>query len=139
MADSEALLCNSDSSFGETMAVLADAYREHGYVLVTIRTGKQRTNKQNRAMHKYFTLLAQALNAQGQDQRVVLATMREGVQIPWDAASVKAALWKPVQEAILGKESTTQLERPEVSRIYESLNKWTGDKLGVSMSFPSED
>ena len=47
---------------------------------------KQRTAKQNRALHLYFTHLADELNSAGLDMR---KTLKPGVEIPWDGKSIK--------------------------------------------------
>jgi hypothetical protein len=138
MPDSEALLVNSDAGYGKLLTIMADQYREHGYMVVTIRTGKQRTIPQNSAMHKYFELLADALNAGGFHQRKVLDAMKEGVEIPNTPESVKE-LWRKIQIAILNKESTAKLERAEVNRVHRSFNKWTFDTFNIDIPFPSYD
>lgn len=95
---------------------------------------KQRSSLQNKAIHVYFTQLAEELNAAGYDMR---RTLKEGVDIPWTPDNVKKFLWKPIQNAQLGKESTTQLSTKEIDVIFETLNKHLGEKLGVHVPFPS--
>ena len=138
MADSEALLVNSDAGYGKLLTTLADLYREHKFMLVVVKTGKQRTSKQQAAIEVYCRELAILLNDAGFDQRKVLAAMKEGVEIPNSQESVKE-LWREIQKAILDKESTKKLERPEVSRVYGVFNRWTASTFGISMNFPSED
>jgi len=96
----------------------------------------QRTKHQNRALHLYFTLLAEALNNAGLDQRKVL---KPSVAIPWDAKSVKDQLWRQIQQAQVHKRSTTELDTKETTLIYETLNRHLGEKFGVSILWPSED
>jgi len=96
---------------------------------------KQRTLLQNRALHRYFELLADTLNAAGLDQRAVL---KPSIQIPWNAAAIKEQIWKPIQDLQLGKKSTTELTTSEVSAVYETLNRFLAEKHGVSVDFPSE-
>jgi hypothetical protein len=97
---------------------------------------KQRTTQQNRALHKYFTMLADDLNQAGLDMKKVL---KPTVDIPWNADTVKAFLWRPIQEAQLQKESTTELSTREVDVVYNTLNRHLGDKLGIHTPFPSEE
>src|SRR6056297_3388663 len=79
---------------------------------VTIAQGKrQRTKKQNSALHKFFRLLGDTLNAAGLDMRKVL---KPEVEIPWTDTTVKTNLWKPIQEAIYETSSTTELSTEEV-------------------------
>lgn len=98
---------------------------------------KRRTDQQRKAIEVYCRDLAQALNDAGWDQRAVLAAMREGVELPWSQPRAKDVLWREVQQAMLGKESTTKLDPKEVSRVYETLNRWTSSTLGVGVPFPS--
>jgi len=100
---------------------------------VQLSTG-QRTLRQNSALHKYFALLADDLNARGLDQRAVL---KPGVAIEWTADSVKTYLWKPVQKAIIGEISTTKLKRDQVDAVYNALARHLGEKFGVMVDFPS--
>ena len=97
---------------------------------------KPRTGQQNKALHLYLTMLASALNAAGFDQRKVLAAMKDGVEIPWSPDAAKENLYRPIMRAILGKESTADLEVTEVSRVYEVLNRFTAERFGISLQFP---
>ena len=96
----------------------------------------QRTSQQNRSLHLYFTLLADELNSAGYDMR---KTLQDSIDIPWSPSSVKSFLWKPVQEAMLEKESTTELTTKEIDRIYDVINKAIGERTGVHVPFPSKD
>lgn len=97
---------------------------------------KQRTLQQNKALHKFFTMLADDLNESGYDMKKVL---KPSVDIPWNADTVKNYLWRPVQEAQLQKESTTELSTREIDVVYNTLNRHLGDKLGVHVPFPSDE
>lgn len=88
------------------------------------------TDRQRRSLHRWFKLLADTLNAAGLDQRAVL---KPGVAIPWNAESVKEQLWRPVQKAMLGKESTVELAKGEVGEVEEVLVRHLGDKFGVEL------
>jgi hypothetical protein len=97
---------------------------------------KQRTHIQNRALHRFFELLACELNDNGLDMKKVL---KPSVDIPWTPASIKAHIWKPIQDAQLVKKSTTELTTDEVSKVYETINRFMGEKFGVHVGFPSEE
>jgi hypothetical protein len=97
---------------------------------------EKRTPKQNNALHKYFELLAEELNNAGLDMR---HTLKESIEIPWTPELVKDYLFKPVMRATLGKESTTELDRKEVSTVYDVLNRYLGQRFGLDIFFPSED
>ena len=91
-------------------------------------TDKQRTNAQNRALHLWCRLLSECLNSAGLDQRTVL---KETVEIPWNEESVKESLWKPLQQAVIQKESTADAETGDYNKVYETLCRHLSDKLGV--------
>lgn len=99
---------------------------------------KQRTPPQNRAMHKYFTLLANALNDAGYDMFKALETINYSLEVPWTPESVKSELWKPLQIAMTGKKSTAALDSDEPAKIYEVFNRNIAEKLGVSVHFPDK-
>jgi hypothetical protein len=94
-----------------------------------------RTIQQNKAMHKYFSSLADAFNDAGLDMKKVL---KPHVEIPWTPASVKKFLWTPIQDAMLQKESTTELETHEVDKVYKTLSRHISEKFGVNVEFPSD-
>lgn len=96
----------------------------------------KRTLAQNRALHKLFSMLADELNGAGFDMK---RTLKESVEIPWSADTVKNYLWRPIQNAQLGKESTTELTTKDIDAVFETLNRHLGDKLGIHAAFPSID
>jgi hypothetical protein len=95
---------------------------------------KQRTIKQNKALHLYFTLVANALNEAGYDMR---KTLKPDVEIPWTPESVKEYLWRPIMQVQLQKNSTTEMTTKEIDKVFETLNRHLGEKLGVHEPFPS--
>lgn len=98
------------------------------------RKEKQRTAKQNKALHLLFTMIAETLNDTGNDMR---RTLRSDIEIPWSADTVKNYLWRPVQQAQLEKQSTTELTTKDIDAVFETLNRHLGDKIGVHIPFPS--
>ena len=105
---------------------------EHG-LMIEITTGK-RTLKQNSAIHVYFNLLAKTLNDAGLDQRKLL---KQSIQIPWNADSVKEHLWKPIQEVVTQDKSTTKLDIKQVSEVYDVLSRHLAERHGILVDFPS--
>ncbi len=95
-----------------------------------------RTNKQNRAMHKFFRDSSLALNEAGYDMKAVI---RDEVDIEWDAKgeNFKNNIWRPLQLVMLGKKSTADLDTGEVSAVYETLNRHIQERLNVHLRFPS--
>ena len=52
---------------------------------------------------------------------------------------IKHILWRPFQEVMYQKKSTTELTTKEVSQVYETLNRHLGTKLGIHVPFPSNE
>ena len=134
----EESIINSDKSLEEAIQLLKDSYAKHKYIRLSFKTGRQRSIRQNRALHLYLEVLASALNLAGYDMN---KTLRHDAEIPWNGSLVKELLWRPIQKAITGKQSTTEPEKIQYTEIYEVLNRHTASKLGVSVEWPtnSED
>jgi len=94
------------------------------------------TDKQMKALHLWFGLVAEALNEAGFDMRKFI---KEGVDIPWTKTMVKEHLWRPVQEIHLKKKSVKKLEKQQIDEIYEILNRVIGERTGIHIPFPSQE
>lgn len=103
------------------------------------RTTKQRTEAQNRSLHLYFEMIAQALNQEGLDVRLVLQVISEkGVDMMWSKELVKELLWRSIQKKFTGKHSTTELDSiGEITQIYDMLNKFISENFFINVAFPS--
>lgn len=95
---------------------------------------KTRTETQNKALHLYFTQLAEELNGAGLDMR---KTLNPGIDIPWSAQTIKEFLWRPIMKAQTLKESTTDLTTKEIDQVFDVINKHLGEKFGLHVPFPS--
>lgn len=95
---------------------------------------KQRTLTQNNALHLMFEHLAQELNEAGFDMK---KTLKQEVEIAWNKDMVKEYLWRPIQKAQLGKKSTTELTTKEIDKVFDTLTRHLGQKLGIEIMFPS--
>lgn len=101
------------------------------------KTEKQRTNQQNNAMHKYFELLAKALNDGG---FTVAMVVKKPLNISWSQHTVKELLWRQVQEAIVNKKSTANLSNAQVSEIYREVDRAVCERTnGITIPFPEKD
>jgi len=95
----------------------------------------QRTSQQNRALHKYFELLAEAFNESSLTVQLVL---KEKIELDWQPSMVKELLWRPAQQALLEKQSTTELDKVEdITTVYEHLNRHIAQKFHIHVPFPS--
>ena len=98
----------------------------------------QRTYKQNNGLHLFFDHLAESLNNSHLTVQLILS---KKMDLEWDDRKVKEFLWRPAQEAILGKKSTTQLKKLEdIDKIYDHLVRHLGQKFGFQVpEFPHDD
>lgn len=97
---------------------------------------KPRTLQQSKALHLYFTQLAEMLNDAGLDMRKVL---KPSISIPWTPQTIKENLWKPVMEFQLQKSSTTEMTTKDIDEVYDVINKHIGEQFGISIEFPSQE
>jgi len=96
-----------------------------------------RTSKQNRALHKYLSDLANELQAHGVTQKMFIDELKG-----WDVPITKEFLkyiWKLKQKKMFLTDSTTKLETDQVSQVYDAVNMFTSTVFGVSTPFPSEE
>lgn len=111
-----------------------EQWEKHNHLTVKIRTGKQRTLTQNAAMHKYFTLVSDELNNQGQ---TVDSVHSNPIEMEWTPMLVKDLLWRKIQLAKYPEiESTSKLQREQVSDVYETLSRFLAKTLGINIQFP---
>ena len=134
----EKLTANSQISLEMAIEVLREVYANDHYVVINYETGKQRTPQQRKSLEVYCRLLADALNGAGYDMKLLLEKDPE-YELPWNQASVKEHLWRPIMLAMTGKESTTQCDRKEYGQIYDVLTYNLGTKLGITVMWPEKD
>lgn len=96
---------------------------------------KKRTNKQNRALHLFFTHLADELNNTGLEMQTFLAS--KPVDIPWNSTTVKELIYRPIMKAQLGKRSTTELTTKDIDAVFDTLNRHLSETCGLTVEFPS--
>lgn len=99
---------------------------------------KQRTIQQNRALYKFFELLAKALNDSGYDMRKVL---KPTYNLPWTKETVHDHIWIPFQEAMYKTNSTTFLRKQEqIDKLHETIMRELGEKFGIEyLPFPVDE
>jgi hypothetical protein len=98
---------------------------------------EQRTLQQNKALHLWLRQVSEALNDAGFS---VMMTLKHDAEIPWTPERAKELLWRPVQEAMTGNESTADQNKLAYSDIEQVIARHLGQKLGVTLPpFPSEE
>lgn len=95
----------------------------------------QRTIKQNRAFYKYCELLANALTEAGhEDMRTVIK-----VPIAPTKELVKHNMVHPVMKAMFPDiDSSADLSTVQMQQLYEQMNLFTSERLGVSVEWPHD-
>ncbi len=76
-----------------------------------------RTPAQNRAIHKLFSLWANALNDAGKDMLIVL---KDRIDIPWTGGSVEQYIWSPIAKDI-----------PDLGGIFEKMTELLANYIEV--------
>lgn len=97
----------------------------------------QRTTQQNKALHKYFEMLAQELNDSGLDMRKTFKEMNRGFEIPWSAWAIKEYIWRPIMKAQLGKRSTTEMDTKDIDAVFDTISRHLAERFGLEVNFPS--
>lgn len=93
------------------------------------------SRKQQNALHLYCEWLAEELGNAGMDMRTVIK-----VPISPTKENVKELMLKPVMEALWPDiTSTAKLDTVQVSQLYEEMNRFTGERLGIHVRWPSEE
>lgn len=100
----------------------------------------QRTLPQNNAMHKYFRMVADALNACGAEMHIEITfPWGKTLRVPWTADLFKERVWLPIMRAQTEKTSTAKLTTVEVDQIYQIVSRYLAEETGVITPFPRRD
>jgi len=137
MSEGDFWIANSAETKANLIQHINLEYGKHHYLIVTVRNGKQRTAKQNAALHKFFRMLSDALNEKGWSVNKVIKA--KSVEVPWNAELVKENLWRPLQEAMVSENSTAKVDRKAYDKVYDILMKHLGELCGVYVPFPSKE
>lgn len=130
------VVINSSASLEAYKTRLDLMFEEHKYLRVSnIRTGKNRSLSQNSALHLFCSNLASAMNDAGFEFR---SFMNDGYAVPFSKQLVLDHMWRPVQKAVTGHESTRKPEMAEYFLIYDVLNSKLADH-GIHVPWPLKD
>lgn len=94
----------------------------------------RRTSRQNRALHKFFTWVAENLN----DNNMFLSRelLSSEYEAEWTPEMVKEVIWRPTQVVLTGKASSTKLTTTELTLVADTVQQGLARK-GLSIDFPS--
>jgi hypothetical protein len=99
-------------------------------------TTMQRTNQQNKSLQKGCELLAGQFNDAGLDMRKVL---KPEVDIPWTRDSIREQMFNPISIIMHDGRTSSQLDTKEIKEVWAVVNRFTGEKHGITQEWPSEE
>lgn len=132
------MIYNLSNKYGKENA--ATEFKRLNEVAATIElkaVKMTRSSAQNRALHLFFTQVADQLNNIG--IAYVHHDLFTGIEIEsqWTMELFKSQVWKKLQKAMFGIDSTTKLKRNQIDPIFETINKFFAER-GIEVSFPCE-
>tara|TARA_R110000772_G_C13310282_1_gene440308 strand:+ start:37822 stop:38241 length:420 start_codon:yes stop_codon:yes gene_type:complete len=128
-------VCNSVHTREKFLEHARQLMIDNPYVLFEWVYGNARTGQQNKAVHVFFDLVAEALNERG---ITFTEFFRDGFEVKWSSAIVKQEIWRPVQKAVIGFEtSTSKCKTTDYPNIYEPINKKLSE-FGIHVPWPEE-
>jgi len=94
-----------------------------------------RTSKQNRSLHKFFSLVSEQLNDLGLE---FVYDGLKGLELStrYTPDIVKNFVWRPIQIALYEIESTKKINTEQINRITDVIVKFFAER-GVVLEFPS--
>lgn len=95
----------------------------------------QRSNLQNRSIHKYCKQVADEAKNKGVTVKMMIDALPDA-DIPMNETIVKD-IWKIFQEKILHKTSTTELTTAEVDQVYDPMSMFLSKNFDITLDFPS--
>lgn len=97
----------------------------------SIKQYKQRTNLQNRSLHKYCTEVSDLLKEHG----IPIAVFFQNVEVDPTMETVKT-LFRSIAKSKFGKESTSDLNTFELQEVFEEVNRHIS-QWGIHVPWPS--
>lgn len=121
----------------ETQKEQAKQYIDSQKGLIEIvNVKKSRTNQQNRALHLFFTIVTNQLNELGQEFQYS-GISGKSLSMPYTPELFKNMIWREIQKAMYGIESTTKINTDQINGILDVLIKHFGE-MGIEVSFPNK-
>lgn len=93
----------------------------------------KRTDKQNRAIHTWFTEVSRECNDRGVDMKVLV----ENLRVDTSPESIKD-IFRQIGSVKYGKKSTADLTTKELMDCYEEFNRLLGQS-SLHIPFPSSE
>jgi hypothetical protein len=97
----------------------------------------KRSSQENKALHVLFQNISFALN-QNNFEYTWRGIQGFNISTKYTPEIVKNFIWKPLQDALLNKQSTTQLTHNDIQLIFEILGKFFAENK-IEIQFPSKE
>ena len=130
----ESIEIESEQSNAQRTFEYVKGFKSNPYLEIKSETNT-RTSQQNRALHKLFSIISDILNDLGMTFNYSGVSGRE-FEIPYNLLIVKDYFWRPIQIALTGKESTTEIDSKEINEVFAVIYKFFSDR-GHQLYFPS--
>jgi len=103
----------------------------------SVEAENKRTGAQNRGLHLWFRQIADTCRDAGIDGKLL---MSKTISVEVNEHIVKG-MWKALQQALFGKESTTELKKiGDIDKLQDHFVRFFGEKLELEIPpFPSDD
>jgi len=100
-----------------------------------------RTSQQNKALHKWFTLVADLLNENHFYLQISIGNIakEKNIEVPWNLTNFKELVWRPAQIAVTAERSSTRIKKGDIDKIFDIINKVIGEQTGLHIPFPCID
>jgi hypothetical protein len=125
---------SSQANKDEAIKAMFDLPINGAYEVCIKKLPKTRTSQQNKALHLFCKLVSDQLS----EKYTVQQVLAQSIEREWTPENVKNLLWRPLQIAITGKESTAEAITKEYPKIHKYLEYFLGDKFGVYVPWPIE-
>ncbi len=101
-----------------------------------VKPKSSRTNQQNKALHKFFSLVSEEMTNAGLTVPLILKYFPELQVTP----SFVKRIWQEIQKGVLGKSQTRSLDKQgEIDKVYEEFNLFLAEKLLIeNIPFPHD-
>jgi hypothetical protein len=128
---------NSDHTLKCYVEFITNLCKAHKFVEITYTTEKKRTDQQNKSLHVFCNLVAEALNESGHTFTVTING--KSSEIDWSMTSVKEYIWRVIQKAITGKDSSTKPTTKEYIEIQENMIRLLAERFYISREWPTRE
>jgi len=110
---------------------------EKGAIIELTEVSNSRTTQQNRALHLYFTMIAEQLNELGLQYQYT-SIVGEIFELRYTTELVKEYVWRPLQVALFKIERTKKINTQQINEIIDVITLFFSER-GVDLRFPNID